>query len=259
MDKAGLISMKYKTIDTLKVAIDKVRPFDRDMLKQTQEYYRVGTTWSSNAIEGNTLTMSETKVILEDGITIGGKPLRDTLEAVGHAQAYDYMFTLLKSGKIDLGNILTLHKLFYEGIDSDNAGQYRKKSVMVSGTNFVFPAPVDIEKQMQELEAWIENERGDCHPVEFAALLHLKFVTIHPFIDGNGRTARLLTNLALIQRGYLPVIVPPILKMEYNDCIRQYQNGDNAQPFIDFIAEQELESEKEMIRLLHIDIEGDTK
>ena len=242
----------FERIDKNKAIIDTVRPFEGELLEQTRDYYRISTTWSSNAIEGNTLTESETKVLLEDGITIGGKPLRDTLEAIGHAQAYDYMFMLLSGGKIELRHILGLHQLFYNGIDADNAGQYRRRPIIVTGTDFVFPAHGDVANQMRELEQWILSDRDKLHPVEFAALLHLKLVTVHPFIDGNGRTARLITNLALIQRGYLPVIVLPVLRVEYNDCIRQYQNKDNAQPFIDFIAEQELETQKEMIRLLHI-------
>ncbi len=242
----------FETIDRNKAAIDKYRPFEGEMLKQTQDYYRVGTTWTSNAIEGNTLTESETKILLEDGLTVGGKPLRYTYEAIGHGKAYDYMFTLLKSGKITLQNILTIHGLFYQSIDAENAGNYRNQPIFVSGTDYVFPLPEELPEKMQELEKWIEAERENYHPVEFAALLHLKFVTIHPFIDGNGRTARLLTNLALIQKDYLPVIVPPILKLDYNGYIRLYQNKGDASKFVEFIAEQEVETQKEMMRLLQI-------
>ncbi len=242
----------FETIDRNKAAIDKHRPFEREMLKQTQDYYRVGTTWTSNAIEGNTLTESETKILLEDGLTVGGKPLRYTYEAIGHGKAYDYMFTLLKSEKITLQNILTIHSLFYRNMDADNAGQYRKQPIFVSGTDFVFPLPEEVPEKMKELEKWIEQDREKYHPIEFAALLHLKFVTIHPFIDGNGRTTRLLTNLALIQKGYLPVIVPPILKLDYNGYIRMYQLKGDSNGFVQFIAEQENETQKEMMRLLHI-------
>ncbi len=241
-------------IDLYKSAIDKYRPFEGEMLKQTQDYYRVGTTWTSNAIEGNTLTESETKILLEDGLTVGGKPLRFTYEAIGHGKAYDYMFTLLHNDSITTGDIKTLHKLFYKEIDSDNAGEWRNIPIFVSGSEYVFPLPNELESKMTALSEWIKAERSNMHPVEFAALLHLKFVTIHPFVDGNGRTARLLTNLALIQKGYLPVIVPPILKMEYNGLIRSYQSTGNTQPFIDFIAEQEIETQKGMMRLLHIPI-----
>lgn len=242
----------YQKIDLNKAAIDRYRPFEGEMLKQTRDYYRVGTTWTSNAIEGNTLTESETKILLEDGLTVGGKPLKYTYEAIGHGKAYDYMFTLIKSDTITTENILMLHKLFYQNIDSDNAGAWRKHPIFVSGSDYVFPLPEELQAKMAELEKWIKTERDNYHPVEFAALLHLKFVTIHPFIDGNGRTARLLTNLALIQKGYLPVIVPPIYKLDYNGYIRLYQDKGNASKFVEFIAEQEVETQKEMMRLLQI-------
>ena len=243
----------YEIIDRNKQAIDKYRPLEGDMLKQTQDYYRVGTTWTSNAIEGNTLTESETKVLLEDGLTVGGKPLKYTYEAIGHGKAYDYMFTLIKSDTITLDNITMLHRLFYQGIDSDNAGVFRKQPIFVSGTDYVFPLPEELPEKMSALEQWVKTERDKYHPVEFAALLHLKFVTVHPFVDGNGRTARLLCNLALIQKGYLPVIVPPIYKLDYNGYIRKYQTKGDGEGFIGFIAEQENETQKEMMRLLHIE------
>ena len=247
--------MKYTDkIDQYKAAIDAYRPLEGEMLKQTREYYRVGLTWSSNAIEGNTLTESETKILLEDGITVGGKPLRDIYEAVGHGEAYDYMFSLICSGEITEENIRELHRLFYQQIDKDNAGQWRKVPIFVSGTTYAFPLPDKLQGEISALAEWIKTERDNYHPVEFAALLHLKFVTIHPFIDGNGRTARLLCNLALLQCGYLPVIVPPILKAEYNDYIRLYQNKGSTTQFIDFIAEQEVETQKGMMRMLHIPI-----
>ena len=124
--------------------------------------------------------------------------------------------------------------------------------MIVSGSDHVFPAANEIENGMQRLADWIGQNRETLHPVEFAAMLHLKFVTVHPFIDGNGRTARLIMNLALIQKGYQPVIVPMIYKQEYNTNIRLYQSKGNSQPFVDFIAEQEFEAEKEIMRLLHI-------
>lgn len=242
----------FEKIDRYKSAIDEVRPFEDDMLKQLRDYYRVGLTWTSNAIEGNTLTESETKVVLEDGITIGGKPLKDIYEAVGHGEAYDYMFSLIRNASISIEDIQHMHRLFYQKIDPSNAGQWRKQSVIVSGSDYVFPAAEDIESEMRGLSDWIEQNRQTMHPVEFAAMLHLKFVTVHPFVDGNGRTARLIMNLALIQKEYQPVIVPMIYKQEYNANIRMYQNKGDAKPFVDFIAEQEFEAEKEIMRLLHI-------
>ena len=239
-------------IDQNKTAIASVRPFEGNTLKQLRDYYRVGLTWSSNALEGNTLTLSETKVVLEDGITIGGRPLRDFYETVGHGEAYDFMFSLIGSREITLDHIRRLHQLFYRSIDESNAGVWRKESVMVSGSEYVFPKAETLDSKMEELAGWIVNERDNYHPVNFAAMLHLKFVSIHPFIDGNGRTARLLMNLALLQDGYMLAIVPPVLRVDYNLAIGKYQNQGDPQPFLDLIAEQELETQKEIIRLLHI-------
>jgi Fic family protein len=239
-------------IDRCHKAISAIRPFEGHMLKQLQDYYRVGLTWSSNAIEGNTLTISETKVVLEDGLTIGGRPLRDFYETVGHGKAYDFMFTLREKRRISVSDIQTMHRLFYKEIDEENAGAWRKQSVVVSGSLYAFPRPDELDERMSDLDTWIAKERGKYHPVTFAGLLHLQFVSIHPFIDGNGRTSRLLMNLALIQDGYQLAIIPPILRAEYNDTIRQYQNNGNHEPFCDFIALRVYETQKEIIRLLHI-------
>jgi Fic family protein len=187
---------------------------------------------------------------LEDGLTVGGKPLRDTLEAVGHSLAYDYMYSLLGKRHITVKDAKTLHRLFYKSIDDTRAGVWRDINIIVTGTDYEFPAPCELEELMQKLGKWIKNERDSMHPVQFAAMLHLKFVTIHPHVDGNGRVARLLMNAALIQDGYLLAIVPPVLRQEYMTAIRDYQLRGNAEPFCDFIAERVLESEKEIMRLL---------
>jgi len=242
----------YEHVDSLKAAVDAVRPFEGDYLRQLREYYRIGLTWTSNALEGNSLTELETKILLEDGLTAGGKPLRDTFEALGHSLAYDYMFGLLGERRLTIEDIKALHRLFFKGIDESNAGVWRGVSIVVTGTDFAFPAPADLDGLMADLGRWIDAERGALHPVRFAALLHLKFVTVHPFIDGNGRVARLLMNAALIQDGYLLAVVPPILRQEYMAAIRGYQQKGAAEPFCDFIAERVLESEKEVMRLLHI-------
>lgn len=242
----------YEKTDRCHEAIGEIRPFQGHMLEQLKNYYRIGLTWSSNAIEGNTLTMSETKVVLEDGLTIGGRPLRDFYETVGHGEAYNFMFTLIGGRRITVKDIKIMHRLFYKIIDEANAGTWRKESVIVSGSEYVFPRPQEIEEQMRKLEEWIKAERDRYHPITFAALLHLKFVSIHPFIDGNGRTSRLIMNLALIQDGYQLAIIPPILRSEYNGTIRQYQNKGKTEPFCDFIAEQVYETQKEIMRLLHI-------
>jgi len=242
----------YDRVDILKAAIEAVRPFEGEMLRQIKAYYRVSLTWASNALEGNSLTEIETKILLEDGLTVGGKPLRDTFEALGHSLAYDYMFGLLGESRITVADIKALHNLFFKAIDEVNAGVWRDVSIVVTGTDYKFPAPSELDDLMADLERWIDAERDKMHPVRFAALLHLKFVTIHPYIDGNGRVARLLMNTALIQDGYMLAVVPPILRQEYMVAIRGYQREGLTDPFCDLIAERVLETEKDIMRLFHI-------
>lgn len=242
----------YKLLDLYKHTIDERRPFEGEMLTQIKNYYRIGLTWSSNALEGNTLTESETKVLLEDGLTVGGKPLRYTYEAVGHAKAYDFMFTLLKNRVITESYILTMHQMFYESIEKDYAGKYRDVDVFISGSRYPVSETKHIQAEMDSLFQWIAKERNLFHPVVFAAQLHKCFVFIHPFKDGNGRIARLIMNTALIQDGYLPAVIPPVLRHEYIELLEKAHRDDK--PFEQFIAERVIESYKEIMRLLHIPI-----
>lgn len=236
-------------IDALKVKIDAHRPLDNYLLKQIREYFRIGMTWSSNALEGNSLTESETKIVIEDGITIGGKPLRDHLEALGHSEAYDLLFHLAKEKDITEKNVKELHRLFYYRIDAKQAGKYRKRRVIITGTDFIPPAPELIPQMMKSLLAALPEFRAKFHPVEFAALIHKELVSIHPFIDGNGRAARLLMNLALLQEGYPPAVIPPILRRDYLEKLDKTHKGD-SRPFIDFISDVCHESAKDYLRLL---------
>ena len=147
-------------IDLFQKEVNALRPFEGEMLEQIKEYYRIGLTWTSNALEGNSLTESETKVLLEDGLTIGGKPLRDVYEAVDHAKAYDFMFTLMKSRRIDEPSILRLHELFYQNIEPAYAGRYRDIKVIITGSHYPVTAPEKIQKEMDKLCAWIQKERA---------------------------------------------------------------------------------------------------
>jgi Fic family protein len=160
----------FKKIDLYKSAIDELRPFEGDLLKEIKAYYRIGLTWSSNALEGTTLTESETKVLLEDGLTVGGKPLRDTFEALGHAQAYDFMFSLLRSRELSEADVLTMHRMFYKDIDAAAAGRYRDRQVFITGSKYPVCKPDQIASEMEALFAWAMSDREKYHPVEFAAL-----------------------------------------------------------------------------------------
>lgn len=244
-----MMTPALKKIDALKVKIDARRPLDTHMLKQIREYFRIGMTYSSNALEGNSLTETETKIVIEDGMTIGGKPVRDHLEALGHSEAYDLLFRLAKGRDITEANIKELHRLFYYRIDTKQAGKYRKRRVIITGTDFMPPGPERIPDLMKSFIAGLPETSANHHPVEFAAIIHKELVTIHPFIDGNGRAARLLMNLALIQAGYPMAIIPPILRRDYLDTLNKTHKGDDG-PFVKFIAGVCYESAKEYLRLL---------
>ncbi len=239
----------FEKITNNQKEIEKYKPFDKEILKQLKEYYRISFTYTSNALEGNSLTESETKIVLEDGITIGGKPIRDHQEALGHSEAYDLLYTLVQKNTIDEHYIMELHRLFYYRIDIKNAGTYRKVGVIVTGRDTVFPAPKELPSLMNSFITEINSFKKEIHPVECAALVHSKFVNIHPFIDGNGRCARLLMNLFLFKNNYPITIIPPIKRGEYLDVVYQGNNGD-FKPFIHFLAELVYESQKDYVRLL---------
>lgn len=234
-------------IDENKARIDAYRPMQEPLLSQLRAYYRIGLTWTSNALEGNSLTESETKVVLEDGLTVAGKPLRDYYEATGHAKAYDAMWELIDPSKpITEADICRLHRLFYTQVDETNAGIYRKQRVFITGSRFTPPPPDKVPAEMTDFVEWMFH--ADLHPVKLAAEAHRRFVFIHPFIDGNGRVARLLMNLCLLRHGYTLAIVPPVLRVEYIQLLEKAHT--DAEPFNVFIAERVLETQKDILRML---------
>lgn len=240
---------KIDKVDQQQQQINQLRPLDRDALLQLRDYYRIGLTYSSNAMEGNTLTESETKVVLEDGLTIGGKPLRDHLEAMGHSEAFNMVYDLSQTQNIDEQAILTIHRLFYQRIDNASAGSYRTKAVIITGTNYTPPSPSNVASAMQDFITQIPSQRDSLHPVAFAGWLHIMLANIHPFIDGNGRTARLLMNLALMQAGYPITIIPPLVRGEYISALQASNNGTN-QPFINLLSNMVWEAQREYLRLV---------
>lgn len=248
---------EFKDCDIYAARIAVLRPFPKETLKSLRDYYRVGLTYTSNALEGNSLTESETKVVIEDGLTIGGKPLKDVYEATGHAKAYDFLYKLTKDEPVTEENILKLHRLFYGQIDKDNAGTWRKVRVFISGSRRVLPAPEKVPALMADFVKWMAANEGRLHPVEFAALVHQKFVYIHPFVDGNGRVARLLMNLALLRAGWTLAIIPPICRHEYIAALDKA--GRMPAPFVRFIRDRVCETQKELLRLMgqSIAIDGD--
>lgn len=242
--------------DAYKAKIEANRPLTSKQNKDLIDYFRIGLTYASNAIEGNTLTLSETKVILEEGITIGGKSVKEHMEAIGHAKAYDYMIDIASSSSpfvITEKIIKELHQLFYGCIDEVNAGSYRSEDVIITGTDFVPPKWENINRDMTAFVEKMNTIHAETHPVKWAALLHLSLVTIHPFIDGNGRCARLLMNLALVNAGYGTAIIPPVLRSEYMSALRIAQSEKNELPFLCLISETVIETQRDYCRLLHIE------
>ena len=240
---------RFKDNDEYKAKIDAYRPLNENIVKQIQEYYRIGLTYSSNALEGNTLDLVETKVVLEDGLTINGKPMKDHLETLGHSDAFYGLLKLAKTNTLTEDNIKYLHKLFYNRINPTEAGHYRTKDIIVTGADIGFPKPESLSEKMAEFSEEISKIKSQLHPVEYSAMLHAKFVNIHPFVDGNGRVARLLMNLALLQSGYNITIIPPIVRADYIRAIQE-TNRNNFVPFINFISEIVLASQKEYLRII---------
>lgn len=223
------------------------RPLTQETLQSLREYYRVGLTYTSNALEGNSLTESETKVVIEDGLTIEGKPLRDVYEAVGHAKAYDYLYDLSHDAPITEETIRAVHKLFYQQIDPERAGEYRKVPVFISGSQYAVAPVAEISKRMQQLVQWYARHEGRMHPVELAAELHKRFVYIHPFVDGNGRVARLLMNLSLMRNEYNIALIPAVTRSEYVAALEAGHH--DAEVFVGFIADRVIMTQLDILRL----------
>ena len=234
-------------IDDLQEQIKSLPPLREAEITSLRAYYKVKLTYSSNALEGNTLTESDTKVVLEDGLTIGGRPLRDHLEAVGHAAAFDYVCSLQRGTGFSEQDILTLHKLFFGKIQEEQAGIYRKSRIVVTGSVHKFPSPEEVPTLMKEFVEQAPRWREMYHPVEYAARLHQRLVAIHPFVDGNGRVARLLMNLALIQSGHLVTVIPPVLRSEYIETLETSHR--HMTPFILLICRCQIEAQKEYLQL----------
>ena len=214
--------------------LDNCRPFNKAALHKLQETFRVDLTYNSNAIEGNSLSLAETKLVLEEGITIGGKSLKEHLEVANHGKAIDFVESMINKPKIVEMDVLNLHAIILDRIDPENAGFYRRAGVRISGTTYLPPNAAKVPQLMQEVYRLLNTKGGE--PIETAASIHLKFVDIHPFIDGNGRTARLLLNIYLMRNGYPPVILLKVEREKYIDTIEKARKGGGISHFANFVA-----------------------
>ena len=230
-------------IDKKKKLIEEKRPLSKNTLKSIREKLFLEWTYNSNAIEGNTLTLSETKVVLEDGITIGGKTLKEHLEVVNHKEAINYMEDIIRDDE-DLSErqIKNIHHLILKGIDDENAGRYRKEKVGISGAEHTPPDPVLVPEKMEALINWYYEAGQELHTVERASRLHTDLVKIHPFVDGNGRTARVLLNFELIKNGYPIVIIKNEDRAKYYESLDKAHTTGNYDDFSELVAKSLNES-----------------
>jgi Fic family protein len=226
----------HKRILEKKKELAKMRPFPKAALARLRERIIVEWTYNSDAIEGNTLTLKETRMVLEDGLTIKGKPLKEHLETINHRDAIEFVEKLSgKKSRIDVLMIRQIHSLILNKIDEKEAGKYRDVPVTISGSVHKPPSALEVPRLMNEFNKWLRSKRSDLNVVEIASIAHYKLVNIHPFIDGNGRTARLLTNLILMKNGFPPGVVLKTERKKYYSCLEKGNKGD-LKDFIDFIG-----------------------
>jgi len=237
-------------IDALKARLDALRPLASERLRQALD---VEYTYESNRIEGNTLTLRETDLVINKGLTVGGKSMREHLEAINHFEAIAYIRELAdKNAELTEREVLCIHALVLRGIDRDTAGRYRQVPVAISGSRHTPPQPWAVPKLMEDYGIWLTGEALALHPVVRAAEAHERLVTIHPFIDGNGRTARLAMNLILLKNGYPIANIPGSTegRLAYYDALEKANLQEDKTSFLLLIAGQVLNSGQRLLEKL---------
>jgi Fic family protein len=223
-------------IEDKKSKLDSLRALPAAAVNRLKEQFTVEWIYNSNAIEGSTLTLRETQLILETGLTIGGKSLREHFEVTNHKDAIEYVESLAdKKESVSAFHVRQIHRLVLSQIDNENAGQYRKTEVRIAGAKHIPPEAWDIPQRMTDWENWLKDSQKKTHPVELAAQAHHRLVAIHPFMDGNGRTARLVMNLILFKQGYPPAVILRVDRKQYYQVLMQADTGKND-PLVNFVG-----------------------
>ena len=231
MDKKLLASIEGK-----KRELDKNRPLNPSIARKLQEQLALEWTYNSNAIEGNTLSLHETEVVLKQGITIGGKSVHEHLEAINHKDGIEFLKRVIDQ-KEEMGEavIRKCHRIILKGIDDLEAGAYRRTNVRIVGAQLIPPQAIKVPTKIDQLLSWYYENKHTIPPAILAAKFHYKFVCIHPFIDGNGRVARLLMNLILMTHGYPPAVILKVDRKRYYRVLNE-ANAGNEEPFENFIG-----------------------
>lgn len=228
--------MNWDTLSKKKAELDSFRPLPSLLVQNLEEWFRIELTYTSNAIEGNTLTRSETALVVEKGLTVGGKSLKEHLEATNHAHALDWVQkqTTRPITGISERDILSIHDIILKGIDDAHAGYYRSVPVRIAGSRVILPNARKVPELMEALIQWLRKP-VKVHPIEHAAEAHYRLVTVHPFIDGNGRTARLLMNMMMLIYGYPPVIIRKRDRLTYINALEKAQLGGSKEDYLKLI------------------------
>ena len=237
-------------IDALKAKLDQFRQFDSYRIAQALE---LEYTFESNRIEGNTMTLRETDLVINEGLTISGKSMREHLEVINHQEAIAYIKHLIdKNTTLNEREVLSVHNLILRGINPEDAGRYRRVQVMIKGSSYMPPQPFMVSKEMEDFFIWYETNKNNLHPIILSAELHERLVTIHPFIDGNGRTSRLIMNLILLQNGYVIANIKGDYdsRMQYYNALETAQTKNNKDDFLLFIAQIEKESLERYLEII---------
>ncbi len=229
----------FERIDQKLEILNKHRPLSSSIVLKLKEQFAVEMTYNSNAIEGNRLSLKETYLVIGEGMTVKGKSLKDHLEAKNHFEAIQFLYEMIEHEKrhtISERLIRSLQQLIVKESDASIAGSYRTGTVMISGSKHRPPDPTDVPILMGELIKWVQKNAKEIHPVELAAIFHHKIAHIHPFFDGNGRTARLAMNVLLMQNGYPLVIILKNDRKKYYDVLEKADKG-KLEPLIKFVAQ----------------------
>ncbi len=225
----------YERIRRKRKELDGLRPFPKSVLERLRKQFAIELAYNSNAIEGNTLTLRETRLVIEEGITIKGKPLREHFEAINHQKAFEFLESLVKKTALTEQVMKDIHKLIMRGIDDEYAGRYRDVNVRILGAVKSPPRSEKIPVKMREYVKYVKRNPDKLNPIELSAIIHYRLVEIHTFTDGNGRCARLLMNLFLMRKGYPVTMVLKVDRKKYYDRLRKADKGD-LKPFVDFIG-----------------------
>ncbi len=235
-DRPHMDPRLFARVRRKKEQLDRYRPLPRDTVRRLNEDLRVFLTYHSNAIEGNSLSLQETQMVIDYGITIHGHPLREYLEATNHAQAYQYVTALVdKHEPLNRDTILTLHALVMDKI-LETKGSFRTRPVYIRGANMTPPAPSEVERLMGEWVAWVHGEGHSYEPVTRAAIAHHGFEAVHPFEDGNGRVGRLLLSLMLMREGYPPALLLHDWRVRYIHGLNQANTGSYG-PLVNLVGQ----------------------